>query len=123
MPVIPLYGDITEDSGRAIIEAIAKAGAGEIILAVNSGGGDVFTAVSVYNAIRRHGRVVARIDGIAASAASLVVMAAKKIIMAAGSRRASPSKSRPAASKLCSDTWRGGSRPDIASQGPSNHGG
>jgi ATP-dependent Clp protease protease subunit len=49
---------------------------------INSGGGGVFAGNTIYNLIKRHtGEVVAHIDGIAASIASVIAMAAKKIIM------------------------------------------
>jgi ATP-dependent protease ClpP protease subunit len=65
----------------AELEAIAG-GAAEIVVAVNSPGGDVFDAFAIYNALRRYaGKVTARVDGVAASAASLVVMAGDQIVM------------------------------------------
>lgn len=46
----------------------------EIELQVNSPGGDVFEALAIMNSLRRHpARVVAQVDGMAASAASLIV--------------------------------------------------
>ncbi|MCT7313789.1 Clp protease ClpP [Ralstonia sp. CHL-2022] len=63
------------------LDALAK-DADEILVAVNSGGGDVFDGFAIYNALRRYsGKVTARVDGIAASAASLVVMAGDTIVM------------------------------------------
>lgn len=63
------------------LDAVAK-DADEILVAVNSGGGDVFDGFAIYNALRRYsGKVTARVDGIAASAASLVVMAGDTIVM------------------------------------------
>ncbi|MDR6481569.1 head maturation protease, ClpP-related [Paraburkholderia terricola] len=60
----------------------AAASATEIIVAVNSPGGDVFDAFAIYNALRRHaGKVTARVDGVAASAAGLVVMAGDQVVM------------------------------------------
>ncbi|ORC49925.1 peptidase S14 [Burkholderia sp. A27] len=60
----------------------AAASATEVIVAVNSPGGDVFDAFAIYNALRRHaGKVTARVDGVAASAAGLVVMAGDQVIM------------------------------------------
>ncbi|CAN7397716.1 head maturation protease, ClpP-related [Paraburkholderia terricola] len=60
----------------------AAASAAEIIVAVNSPGGDVFDAFAIYNALRRHaGKVTARVDGVAASAAGLVVMAGDQVVM------------------------------------------
>ncbi|WP_404935750.1 head maturation protease, ClpP-related [Paraburkholderia fungorum] len=60
----------------------AAAGAAELIVAVNSPGGDVFDAFAIYNALRRYaGKVTARVDGVAASAAGLVVMAGDQVVM------------------------------------------
>ena len=53
-----------------------------ITLRVNSPGGDVMDGVTIFNLLDQHpARVVAQIDGIAASAASLIVMAADEIVM------------------------------------------
>jgi len=63
------------------LDAVAK-DADEVLVAVNSGGGDVFDGFAIYNALRRYsGKVTARVDGIAASAASLVAMAGDTIVM------------------------------------------
>jgi len=60
----------------------AAASATEVIVAVNSPGGDVFDAFAIYNALRRYaGKVTARVDGVAASAAGLVVMAGDQVVM------------------------------------------
>jgi ATP-dependent protease ClpP protease subunit len=49
---------------------------------INSGGGDVFDGIAIYNALRRHkGRVTVYIDGLAASAASVIAMAGDEVVM------------------------------------------
>jgi len=54
----------------------------EITLGVNSPGGDVFDGIAIYNALKRHGAsIVSRVDGIAASIASLILMAGNTIVM------------------------------------------
>ncbi len=54
----------------------------QINLRVNSDGGDVFDGISIFNAIRRHpANVTAFIEGLAASAASFLVMAADQVVM------------------------------------------
>lgn len=54
----------------------------ELTVAVNSPGGDLFDAWAIYNALRRYaGKVTTRVDGVAASAASLVVMAGDTVVM------------------------------------------
>ncbi|WP_133611793.1 head maturation protease, ClpP-related [Burkholderia pseudomallei] len=63
------------------LDAVA-ADASSITVAINSMGGDVFDAFAIYNALRRYaGKVKGRVDGIAASAASLVLMACDEIEM------------------------------------------
>ncbi len=49
---------------------------------VNSPGGNVFAGVAIYNMLRRVNKpVTAYVDGIAASIASLIVLAADKVVM------------------------------------------
>lgn len=63
------------------LDAVA-AGASEIVVSINSPGGDVFDAFAIYNALRRHPlAVTTRVDGIAASAASLILMAGNTVLM------------------------------------------
>lgn len=54
----------------------------EIELAVNSPGGSVFDGLTIHNMLKRHkARVTGRVDGIAASIASVILMAADKVVM------------------------------------------
>ncbi|GHV33209.1 ATP-dependent Clp protease proteolytic subunit [Clostridia bacterium] len=51
-------------------------GTGDIVVWVNSPGGDVFAAAQIYNMLMEYkGNVIVKIDGIAASAASVIAMA------------------------------------------------
>lgn len=56
-----------------------NAGKGDVVIWINSEGGDVFAAAQIYNMLReysnRRGKVTVRIDALAASAASVVAMA------------------------------------------------
>jgi ATP-dependent protease ClpP protease subunit len=57
-----------------------------IDLRINSDGGDVFEGRAIYTQLANHpARVVAHVDGLAASIASLIAMAADEIRMADGS--------------------------------------
>lgn len=61
-------------------------GVDEIRLHINSPGGEVFDAIAILNALRAHNaRVVAIVDGIAASAASFIACGADELIMARNS--------------------------------------
>lgn len=58
----------------------------EIRLHINSPGGDVFDGIAIMNALRSHqARIVAIVDGIAASAASFIACSADETIMAPNS--------------------------------------
>jgi len=73
-------------SPQSFIKALNEIKAGTIHLRVNSPGGSVFAARAIEQAIREHkSTIVAHIDGLAASAASFLIMAADQIHMAPGS--------------------------------------
>ncbi len=55
-----------------------NAGNGNITVWINSPGGDVFAAAQIYNMLRDYkGNVTIKIDGLAASAASVIAMAGR----------------------------------------------
>jgi ATP-dependent protease ClpP protease subunit len=59
---------------------------GDVAIRVNSPGGDVFGAVAICQAMREYdGAITVHVDGYAASAASVIAVAAPKVIMAPGS--------------------------------------
>ncbi len=58
------------------------ASAGDIAVWLNSPGGDVFAASQIYTMLKEYeGKVTVKIDGIAASAASVIAMAGDEIVM------------------------------------------
>ena len=60
-----------------------NAGNGDIVLYVNSPGGDCVAASQIYTMLMEYkGRVTVKIDGIAASAASVIAMAGTEVLMA-----------------------------------------
>lgn len=57
-------------------------GSGDITVWVNSPGGDCVAAAQIYNMLINYkGNVTVKIDGIAASAASVIAMAGTKVLM------------------------------------------
>lgn len=79
-----LYGDVGETwwgdgfTPRQVAEALAIAGPGPLTVRINSGGGIAFDGVAIYSLLKSHdGEVTIIVDGIAASAASLIAMAGK----------------------------------------------
>jgi len=86
--VLRLDGAIAEETwwGDAITPAAFKSelisGNGDITVWINSPGGDVFAAAQIYNMLREYpGKVTVKIDGIAASAASVIAMAGAEVMM------------------------------------------
>jgi len=63
---------------RDLIHALADMG--DVTVRINSPGGDVFDGASIFNALTSHkGNVTTRIEGLAASIASVIAMAGKKV--------------------------------------------
>ena len=59
-----------------------EAGSGDITIWINSPGGDCVAAAQIYNMLMDYkGSVTVKIDGIAASAASVIAMAGNKVLM------------------------------------------
>ena len=57
-------------------------GSGDITVWINSPGGDCVAAAQIYNVLMDYkGDVTVKIDGIAASAASVIAMAGTKVLM------------------------------------------
>ncbi|MCL2071919.1 MAG: Clp protease ClpP [Oscillospiraceae bacterium] len=73
------WGDeVTPAAFRADLES----GTGDITVWLNSPGGDVFAAARIYNMLKEYaGKVTVKIDGLAASAASVIAMAGDEILM------------------------------------------
>ena len=69
-------------SSNAIAEQLlAHAAAKRINVRINSVGGSAFGGIAIYNLLRGHGaEVVATVDGIAASAASIIAMAGRTVM-------------------------------------------
>ena len=82
-----LYGDIGDSwsddvSSKNIANELKNLDVSTINLRINSGGGDVFTAIAISNLLKNHkANVIARIDGLAASAATIITSACDKVIM------------------------------------------
>jgi len=70
---------------KGFAEALAKMN-GTVHIRINSPGGDVFAANAMVQSMREYkDEIIAHVDGIAASAASVIATAAPKVIMAPGS--------------------------------------
>ena len=72
-------------SPSAISEALAEANGDDVVIRINSNGGDIFAGSEIYDLISSYGgNVLIRIVGMAASAASVIAMAAESEIAPTG---------------------------------------
>lgn len=76
----------TGTSAKGFLDSIKALDAKQIDVHLNSPGGEARDAVAIYNSLKDHpAKVVMTIDGVAASAASLIAMAGDEVIMNMGS--------------------------------------
>jgi ATP-dependent protease ClpP protease subunit len=67
-------------SAKEVIEALAGL-KGDLTVRINSGGGSAWDGIAIHNALAAHkGAVTIKVDGVAASAASVILMAADSIV-------------------------------------------
>jgi ATP-dependent Clp protease protease subunit len=72
-------------AAQNLVPQIRELDVGTIHLRINSPGGDVFAAQAIAQALREHrAHVVAHVDGVAASAASVIMVAADEAVIAPG---------------------------------------
>lgn len=83
-----LNGTIAEESWfdddvtPALFRSDLENGTGDITVWVNSPGGDCFAAAQIYNMLRDYkGKVTVKVDGLAASAASVIAMAGDTVLV------------------------------------------
>lgn len=89
---ITIYGVIGSSwfsdsiSAKDIDKVLNSAGDNDIVINLNSPGGDAFDGISIYNRLKRHkGKISIHVDGWACSAASVIAMAADELYMGLGS--------------------------------------
>lgn len=79
------WGISTEDVGR-VLDSLPES-VTEIVLRINSPGGEVWEAMAILNMLGAHrARVVAVVDGLAASAASFIAASCDETVMSPGSQ-------------------------------------
>lgn len=87
-----MYGDIGESfwgegitAAQVSAELNAAPNAKAITVRLNSPGGNAFEGVAIYNLLKNHpAPVTVVVDGLAASAASIIAMAGDKVVMSTG---------------------------------------
>lgn len=83
----PIGYDYWSDEGvtaKRIAAALRKIGTdNDVVVYINSPGGDMFEGLAIYNLLRNHGgKVTVKVLGIAASAASIIAMAGDEVQIA-----------------------------------------
>jgi ATP-dependent protease ClpP protease subunit len=79
---VTIYDSIGADGVRAPSLLAGIGSADEVDVRINSEGGDVFEAITIYNRLADLRRVSVTVDGLAGSAASVVAMAASPGLLA-----------------------------------------
>jgi ATP-dependent protease ClpP protease subunit len=89
-PEVLIYGEIESWFGvdaADFVRDFAAIDAPEILVRINSPGGDMFDGIAIMNALRGHAaKVVVQVDALAASAASIIAMGGDEIVMNDGSQ-------------------------------------
>ena len=87
--VLELYGTIAEESWfdddvtPQMFRDELFSGEGDVVIWLNSPGGDCIAASQIYSMLMDYkGNVTVKVDGLAASAASVIAMAGTKVLMA-----------------------------------------
>lgn len=83
------FNDMIDDwfgiSSAMITEALLSAGGKDVLVHVNSPGGMVFEGLSIHSAFKQYaGKVTMRVEGLAASAASFVILAGDEVLIEPG---------------------------------------
>lgn len=85
MSELDVYGTIGWDvTAQDISRQIKDAAPGPLSLRINSPGGSVFDGIAIATMLARRGEVTAIVDGLAASAASIIFIGAERRVMAPG---------------------------------------
>ena len=82
---IRLFGTVGEDfTSRGVAEQVAALSNDDLLVRINSGGGNLFEALAIFNILQRHGNAMIDVEGAALSAAAVIAMAGRRIRMAGG---------------------------------------
>ncbi len=81
--IYDVIGDWQGLSAKELVNELKAIDGDELVVRINSPGGSVFDGIAIYNALRYHpANVHVRIEGLAASIASVIAMAGDTITMA-----------------------------------------
>ena len=95
-PALYIYDEIGYwgDTASSLVDQLGKVDADEIDVHISSPGGDIFDGLAIYQALKSHkAKVTVKVDGLAASIASVIAMAGDTVVIA------------PKASMMIHDGW------------------
>lgn len=80
---LTLHGDVGYDiTPQGVADALKQAGDKPITVSINTYGGDAFAGFAIHNMLARHpGQKTVVVEGVAASAGSIIAMAGDRIVM------------------------------------------
>lgn len=84
-PEIFIYDEIGYfgDTAKGFSDALSRITSDAMVVHLNSPGGDIFDGLAIYQALKDHpANVTVKVDGLAASIASVIAMAADVLVMA-----------------------------------------
>lgn len=82
-PRFDIHGEIGQDAATSLqVGAFLDANPGPVDVFINSFGGIATEGAAIFAALERHGNVTANIQGVAASAASLAMLGARRVLIA-----------------------------------------
>ncbi|MCJ2077890.1 ATP-dependent Clp protease proteolytic subunit [Methylobacterium sp. E-016] len=81
------WADVEGFTSNDVVAALAELGSGaDVVVRINSGGGNAFEGAAIHAILSAHlGKITTVVEGIAASAASIIAMAGTERIIASGS--------------------------------------
>lgn len=87
MNTLTLFGDVGWEIKPAGVMAELGEMVGDVLVKINSYGGDIYEGIAIMHALRSHpGQVTVRVEGVAASAASVIAVGGADVLqLAAGS--------------------------------------
>ena len=82
---IRLFGTVGEDfTSRGVADQVAALSDDDLLVRINSGGGNLFEGLAIYSILQRHGNVTIDVEAAALSSAAVIAMAGRRIRMAGG---------------------------------------
>lgn len=77
-----LYGEVLGETPKEVADFLNQAKNAPVTFHINSGGGNIFSGIAIYNLLKQRGNVEVSIDGLCGSAATVIACAGNPVKMA-----------------------------------------